>query len=475
LWAGVALPALLLAWAMRQLAVDLPYWDQWALVFRMDSLFGGRLALSDLLTPHHEHMMPVPLAVMFGLARWTHWNVAMESGVNFALALALFAVVAVSFQRMAARLQRSGSLLVLPVLSLLVFSITQHSNWMWGLQISALMGLLFALLGLSLLCEPEVGRVRFGLALMAACVASLSQAQGLLVWPLGLVALLLVHRAALLALSAWVAVGGSLSLYVFSQFTTQENARAFLQDPLALFQYCLTYLGSPVVHGSQAGALVAGALGLLVVAVLALKTRPLQTIAFPVVLALFSIAAALMTGIGRLDYGLEQALASRYISFSTPLWIALVSLLGLHVPSPSSRAWRRSVAPCGLVAVWLLVALSGLGSWPAARAHSDTLRAARQKILAARERIPEDPNRFAALLRDPALAQLLQGLQGGGQDLEAFQIEHAAEIDVLLASHGLDFIDAADLKGVGDSSLLVRFGLVVMKKYRLSLFREGAD
>ncbi len=53
----------------------------------------------------------------------------------------------------------------------------------------------------------------------------------------------------------------------------------------------------------------------------------LRTLLPFIAFALYSIASAMVTGIGRLGLGTDQAVASRYCTVSAPFWAALVTAL----------------------------------------------------------------------------------------------------------------------------------------------------
>jgi uncharacterized Tic20 family protein len=103
-------------------------------------------------------------------------------------------------------------LLFLPV-SLLVFSLRQHENMLFGYQINFAFTQTFGVLAFFLLyasARRSSGRFAFLGAVVTGTVASFSTAQGLLVWPVGLLQLLISpveRKAKKVLVGTWGLVG----------------------------------------------------------------------------------------------------------------------------------------------------------------------------------------------------------------------------------------------------------------------------
>lgn len=83
-------------------------------------------------------------------------------------------------------------------------------------------------------------------------------------------------------------------------------------------------------------------------------------------ISLYSIGSALMTGVGRVGFGSNQAIYSRYCTMVVPLWVSLVVFLillrtgGNRAPNagsaPKTRSGRPAPMDCRQIAGWLLLA-----------------------------------------------------------------------------------------------------------------------
>ena len=231
----------------------------------------------------------------------------------------------------------------MPLISLLVFSLTQWENWVWGWQLVYYLHTAAAVGGLLLLANWDTRWARWLGAAALGLAATFSLGMGLLIWPIGLLLLLLTARRARQwwAAGLWAAVGVAVFALYFTDYprlpgpgplsvVLQQPLALALQQPLALAHYVLNYLGSPVLTYDY--AYVFGFLGLAAwwaaALWLALRAWPhLQPLLPYLGLGLYSQAGAAMVAVSRLQFGTHQAIASRYITLSYPFWVSLVVLL----------------------------------------------------------------------------------------------------------------------------------------------------
>ncbi|MFN3242647.1 MAG: hypothetical protein ACE37K_14180 [Planctomycetota bacterium] len=459
----VLLPIAVLAALIACYGVDVPLNDQWALVGRVERACTEGLTWNDVVTPHHEHWMPVPMALMLALASWTDWNCRAELLVNGVLGLCAFAPIA--WRVVAAQRERGeGTLLALPTAALITTAITQHQNWLWGLQVSSLLCVASALAGLHLISTERPSPLRLVAAILAAVVASGSQFQGNLVWPAGLLAILMAHggvRGALRTLLVWSGCMLAVAANAYRLLQTDSDTGAFVEAPWDAARYVLVYLGAPLAGPSETWSLLCGAVGCVAAIALLPRTRAPRTRPFVLALLAFSIGAAAVTAIGRLGTSTEQARASRYLSYATPMWIAVTILLA------SARLPAR-IRTALLALIYLAIATCCVLSLEVIGRQSRARQAARDHFLAQRDAIPDDLAAFAPAFADPELLVLLQ--QVGGEPSRLYT-ERPDEIQRLLERHGLAFVDARHLGTMHKDHQLVRAGLVTLKRRGLSVFR----
>ena len=377
-WIQALVPLALLVCVVARYAVDVPYLDQWELVPLLEKSYHGELTLHDLWTQHNEHRILFPQIIMLALARLTGWNIRCELAVNVILALGIFAVFACQLKMTKQKLGVGSLSWAVPAVSLVVFSLSQHQNWLWGWQLQMFLNLLAVLGGIVLLAQATFHWRRFVAAAGLGIVATYSFANGALFWPIGL-AILFIGTAGIRerkpALIGWTLIGGlTLWSYFYHYHKPEEHPALSLifQMPLEYIAYVFKYIGSTCAQGVGGSRAIDGVLafmfgvfGMVTLGWAGVMLVRKQIAGFRVLLpyfamSLYSIGSALITGVGRLGFGSNQALASRYCTMETPLWVSLIVFLILLVkgeakPAPEQRAGRRPFPRRHqLMARWLL-------------------------------------------------------------------------------------------------------------------------
>jgi hypothetical protein len=408
-------PLAYLLWVLVKYGVDVPVWDQWDLVPLLDKMYSGKLTLADVWAQHNEHRPMFPLLVMLGLARLTRWNILYELAVNIVLAVGVFAVLTCQIRQTARNLGMAGLRWAIPASALIVFSVSQYQNWLFGWQIQMLLNLLAVLAGITLLANGAFSWSKFAGAAALGILATYSFANGLLFWPIGLGILLVVaHGRRTVAACAWLLVSlvtvGSY-LWHYQKPAEHPALSSIFTMPLAYAGYVLKFIGNPGAQyytgpllGQQGDgdlALIAGLLGTLSLAwaaVLMVRLRLTQKGVMLPYLAIvaYSIGTAMVTGLGRVGFGSDQALESRYGCMVVPFWVTLVVALlvlmqrdrrpssapGGSQQSPGGTAYYRRVAAGSLLAgAMVLLALSSLGAREGGAAMSGVQASCRSVLL----------------------------------------------------------------------------------------------
>ena len=348
LWVLALLLAALIA-AVWTWAVDLPHLDEWVLAADLAAEDPGSL-LRRAWTPHNEHRLTVPRLLLVGLARLTRWNVRAEVFLGVACAVAVAAILWRLGRRIEGRAHRA---IFRSLAAAFVLGLHQVENLVWGWQLSLFLCVASAVAALALLAEGEA--VTWGRAAIAAVlgvVSSFSYAAGLMVWPAGAVVLALRSpRAPARPASGlpqrvgpWLAIGATVVIVYLAGTAPRLDAEA--AGPGERVLHGLAFLASPVVRAWTepavgvivgAGALVLAALGLAHAAARRAPPEPVW-----LGLIVFAIGSAAMTALGRAEYGLEQAMTSRYTTVANLLWIGVLGIL-LSSASHASSARRSGV------------------------------------------------------------------------------------------------------------------------------------
>jgi hypothetical protein len=328
-WAVIAmLPPLAVALLIARFAVNVPFEDEIGWAPLIVSLHKGSISFGALWAQHNDHRMLFGNLIALGLASLGGWSQLRECLASLAIT-----VVGQLFLLLLLRATLGGTaLVVFAIDSLLIFSLGQTENWLWGFQTvwflinTCVFAVLFFL----------QRRHTFALAIAAAYVASFSSLFGLNAWPVGAISLVLtspLHRYKLLLWSGFAILAGCLYFYGY-EYLGHSTSGAEHAAAGAIVLYVLAYLGGALGRPGGVGLAVAlGVLGLcgysLSVGVALRRDTAFELrnrMAPWIALGAFTILSSILTAIGRAGLGVDQALSGRYVTPSSLLWIALVSL-----------------------------------------------------------------------------------------------------------------------------------------------------
>lgn len=343
---------------MRKYCVDCPYWDQWEFVPLLAKSYAGHVTLGDLWAQHNEHRLIFPRIVMLLLAHATRWNTLYEQGLNVVLAGLIFLAAAVQARKTARTAGGRAFIWVLPMLSLLVFSVSQAENWFWGWQIQMFMNILAAVAGIVMLAGSRESLARFTIAIGLGVVSAYTFANGILYWPAGLLVLLMIgpdgkRRVLNARMGAWLiaAVVTSASyLYHYEHPADHPPLTFALKHFVSWMQYVFVYLGSPcgiymIPVATVTGILGLGLFGYSAWALLRSKRLAVADLAPYAGITFYSLGSAMVSGLGRLGFGVSQALSSRYVTMSNPMWISVFVLLACVLVRPHCQGGEKRAAP----------------------------------------------------------------------------------------------------------------------------------
>jgi hypothetical protein len=367
----------------------LPHWDEWALFDHLAT--GHGWSLTWLWAQHNEHRILVPklfFLIDVDLFRGTQVFLLASIFLIQLLQVALLSFSLWTLGEMRGSPWRTGTGLI----AYCILCPTQQENLIWGFQLQFVIPAAMATLSLlTLLLYSRKPRAwLLVLSIAAATIATWSLANGMLLWPLFLLAVLLLwrnssgsarlharvepspasvlqplrsatsttegsffaaagrgpegphyprhsYRAAMVALLLSAAVNIGLYLHHYQRPSPQNQFPPFIHAITGILQYVAVYFGSTFVrHSSGWIALVAGTIGICVAGIIIIRTllrrgtASLLTLQLSL-LMLLCIATAAITASGRLHLGLEQATASRYQTFALLFWCSLGLALLWHI------------------------------------------------------------------------------------------------------------------------------------------------
>jgi hypothetical protein len=295
------------------------YWDVWwGMVTHLNNMHG---------------MLPYKLIVTV-LALFGAWNGVTETWIG----LAVLAVELWLCWRIFRRLWGNDPLAFVPV-AWLIATLTQHMNLLSGINMNYFFTSAGALAAFYFLERRT--RWTFVAALLGAALAGSSIMNGLLAWPVGGLMLALARRWR--ALIVWSLVATTCIVAYFTVFYAEPLMKpsifGFLQMPADTLLFVVVTLGQPIAGPNSQVAAVAGVLLLLGMAALIVhfwRRGEGQRVLVPSAMILFAVLSACMTAVGRIGFGLEWSVESRYTTASVlaPAGAYMMALLWLRDAHP---------------------------------------------------------------------------------------------------------------------------------------------
>ena len=348
------LPALVVAYILIKFSVNVPVLDQWMtpgfLFKRIDE--DGSIGISDLLSQHNESRLFFPRIFFFLLAYLTHWNVQYEILATFLMACQ----IAINIILILKKTIKSGEVIMFLafVTGLLIFSLAQYENWMWGIQIVYFIPILCLTTGIVILHSNTSLSWKIISLLLLSTFSTFSYSNGMLCWILFPLSSLLIlqwkswrqRRSSILVWSVVALLNLGLYFWDYHKPLHHPSLTFAFMHPLQAWEFVFAFLGSPLSGGSMASAVVIGKWTTLVFLLFGIiiwhaRNKVLLKLSGGwITVATYAFLSAVITSVGRLGFGMNSALSTRYTTFSLYWYVALLGLLGViteHLITNSSN------------------------------------------------------------------------------------------------------------------------------------------
>lgn len=344
----------------------IPYWDMWDGYLGFASAFNNALLESNftkafnlLFSQHNEHRILIArLLFLIDYNLFAAKSIFLNAFNYFLLVCLLICFVHLIYKEYKKRLNTSNWSSILILIIILNFSWVQYENLNWGFQSQFFLVFLIPLICFIYFSKIWVDKQftinKIILLFILGLLSSLCMINGVIVLPLITIFCLLNLNSnkKLFAVNLF----GSLLIiflyfYNFHFIASHSNiSSSIFTNFFNVFIYACTYLGSLFFHlffknnFSLYLSTIVGLICLSLFSFTLLKTYK-NVISNYKQLALsffiiFIITSSFLTAIGRVDFGIYQAVSSRY---STPSVLFFASLLTFYFPSITLLAKRYSV------------------------------------------------------------------------------------------------------------------------------------
>jgi hypothetical protein len=305
----ILLPAILGALYIALFGVNVIFWDQW-----------------------DEHRIFFPKIIMLILAGISHYNTFVEMYFSWFLVVVslffIYKMYGLDFGN------SSSSIMKFIPIAWIMFNFRQFENILWGWQIGIYLAALGFILSIYFLDRSEKMEINFFIAIAGAIVSSFSFANGMVVWFAGFIFIMIgekKNKRSLLSLWIFFAIlTFILYFYGFQRPTNHPDPLFALKNLSVGIQYLLAAIGSPLAF-EKYRAIIVGLLFSMLTGIVIFYMRFNKTLlknnAKWIALIAFSLISALLMTIGRAGFGIEQALASRYVTFTQLAFIGSYCIL----------------------------------------------------------------------------------------------------------------------------------------------------
>lgn len=319
--------------------VPLPYWDEWFTpASQFESWYRGTLTWTEMFSQHNESRNFFPRLLYFSLQHFGGWDVRKEMRVVF-LGVCALCLLLLSLLRRTPGSTPVSVLIGWSVMTFVCFAPVEVQNFLYGIEIETF----FPGFALLVVAAINLSRLNFQtkalLNLTLAFVATYTFANGMLLWVLAWPLPSPNERLRWQGRARWLALyifAGVLSVGAyFIDYQRPRNHPPFASVGarlVDLIHYVILWTGN-YFAGELAGPFCLGiiVLGLFIGAVsyslwTVWQRRDWQTFYPWLLLAAFACATVGITALGRVGFGVRQALDNRYVAFSRFFYIALFGL-----------------------------------------------------------------------------------------------------------------------------------------------------
>lgn len=356
---------LLIVLLILRYAVAVPMLDDWEMVPLVAHAHTGGLTFHDLFEQQQEARTFFPKLLFIVLAMGRHW----DSRVEMMLSVLICCLTAAGLYRLGTKTGLAGWWGAIAFLLgvLLIFSPAQHELWLLASGFPSFVPALCVVWGLCVVRSEFSIAAKFWLCAGLALFASFTLSNGLLVWGFTFPVLLITRNEPRWKrwLLFWILATAACAAVYFWNYRGPHDLPPFAPRKPLLEYWCYlaAFLGSGLggsgtenplrVSIGVGTALLLGYGAGLAHFIFRCRDRDYCARVVPwIALGAYSIGSGCLAALGRIEWGVAQALESRYIAFSLYLAIAIIALAALY-----AREFLRPERPKQRLAVLAVVVL----------------------------------------------------------------------------------------------------------------------
>jgi hypothetical protein len=345
IWIVALVPMLHLTWLVRHYAVEVPTLDDWEMAPLIADAHTGHLKWADIFAQQQEARTVLPKLIFVLSAADGHWDVRDQMMLSVVCCWLTAAGIFILLRR--SGLGPTAIAISFWLAALTVFTTAQYELLIFASGFPSFFPALFLVAGLIVVGTERLATAwKFIFCAVLATASSFTLAHGLLAWGLTFPVLLIWRDVPRWRwwLAGWLGACALCATAYFWGYHKPPGLPGFAPVVSAMdyARFVLEFLGGGLAYawksrpGLSAALFGTVKLALLFAALVyclgRIRDRAFLAKAAPwFALALSSIGSAILAALGRVSYGAQYALASRYVSFSIYLTIAVIALAALVV------------------------------------------------------------------------------------------------------------------------------------------------
>ena len=347
------IPAIFLGILLLNHSVDIPHWDQWLVTQTVIKSATGTLQWNDWIAQHNESRKFFPRLIFIALAHLTHYNVRYEIAISFLMA-GLTSINLFILSRKTIQSPFQSYLFLAFLANLLIFSPVQYEACLIGLS-NVVFIAIACLTSAILVAYTELNtKFKYLICILLCVISTFSFANGILSWVLVLPVLIVtqtknsfrqsIYRDRWLIVGWIVAFGITAGSYFFNyqKPAWHPSLTQALMTPIQAVSYFFAFLGNPLGWGTAVNSLTLSRLigiflftafvGVLIYLIYCWQNLDLwrRSIGW-LMLGFYSIFSAAIATLGRVGFGVDQSLSSRYTTFALYLSVSLIYLISILI------------------------------------------------------------------------------------------------------------------------------------------------
>lgn len=334
-------PAIILFYYITAFGVDVPYYDTWGNVPYIDQMMTGKFQISSLFDSVGPHKSVTSMLTTILIVKLFHWDTRVYYLVGFCYQVLTGWILYKIYWRQSELMkhQHLRILGIVPVF-LCLFSLRQQENSLASWSISFYGGAFFSIL--TFYAVDKMKLKWFILAIFSGILGSLTFITGVLVWPIGLLELATKYRMDfkndnkrfVWYLLVWIIFGVVSSITYFFGTDVPSSSAKNLRSLILVIQRFFVTLGASLSidkgvvasHAEWIAVPIDGTISLitgiiifsiLIMGLVLLWKKKDNNFSVLLAIILFGLGAVGMTAVGRIELGLQQAMSSRYTTYSS--------------------------------------------------------------------------------------------------------------------------------------------------------------